>query len=78
MYFPPAQVGIIKVLMLRRERVVSKADIADLVWGRQISSNLIAVNVSHIRGYVNKMESPPFRISTLRNAGYRLTLADRK
>jgi DNA-binding response OmpR family regulator len=74
LYFTPTQVAIVKVLMMRHGRSVSKSDIADLVWGRQIGWNLINVNLHRIRKYIDGLSPAPFRIGTLHGIGFRLFL----
>ena len=71
----PREFAVLRHLLVNRERVISKAQVAEAVWGMAGvgDDNLVETYVSRLR---NKLGAGGRLIETVRGVGYSLRTAD--
>ena len=67
------ELKILSYLMNHAGKIVSRADLIEILWERQIyiDDNTLSVNVTRLRGQLEKLGLPD-RIKTRRGLGYQL------
>jgi DNA-binding response OmpR family regulator len=69
---PMREMRLLQLLMTHADRVVSRDQIRDVVWGGVPGSNTITVHVQRLRQRLGDDQDDPRMILTVRGVGYRL------
>jgi DNA-binding response OmpR family regulator len=72
---PPREFQLLRVLLERAGRVVSRESLLELVWGTStMDSNTLAVHVRRLRRRLGDTADTPWSIESVRGVGYRYRL----
>ena len=69
---PMRELRLLQLLMAHADRVVTREEIRDTVWGGSPGSNTITVHVQRLRQRLGDDQVDPRLILTIRGVGYRL------
>jgi DNA-binding response OmpR family regulator len=69
---PLRELRLLQLLMVNADRVVTREQIRDTVWGGVPGSNTITVHVQRLRHRLGDDQDDPRMILTARGVGYRL------
>ncbi|MBB5872844.1 DNA-binding response OmpR family regulator [Allocatelliglobosispora scoriae] len=69
---PMRELRLLHLLMTHADRVVTRDQIRDIVWGGEPSSNTVTVHVQRLRHRLGDDHQDPHLILTIRGVGYRL------
>ena len=69
---PMRELRLLQLLMVNADRVVTREQIRDAVWGGVLGSNTITVHVQRLRQRLGDDQMNPKLILTIRGVGYRL------
>ena len=73
---PMREMRLLQLLMVHADRVVTREQIRDVVWGGAPGSNTITVHVQRLRQRLGDDQVDPKMILTVRGVGYRLIPPD--
>jgi DNA-binding response OmpR family regulator len=71
---PMRELRLLQLLMTHADRVVTRDQIRDAVWGGAMGSNTLTVHVQRLRQRLGDDQLDPRLIITVRGVGYRLNL----
>lgn len=72
---PPREFRLLRVLLERAGRVVTRENLLELVWGTsRMDSNTLAVHVRRLRQRLGDTAETPWSIESVRGVGYRFRL----
>jgi two-component system alkaline phosphatase synthesis response regulator PhoP len=73
--FTPLEFNMLKILIQEKERVISRNEFLDRIWGEDnmvVSSRTIDSHIANIRKKIENDPSSPKHILSIRGVGYKL------
>ncbi|MFS0880660.1 response regulator transcription factor [Metabacillus niabensis] len=74
----PKELGLIKVFLQNKNKVISKEQLYDTVWGEEFfgMDNTVMVHIRRLREKIEEQPSQPQYLMTVKGLGYRLVIED--
>ncbi|EKN67755.1 response regulator transcription factor [Schinkia azotoformans] len=74
----PKELGLIKVFLQNKNKVISKEQLYDTVWGEEFfgMDNTVMVHIRRLREKIEEQPSHPQYLMTVKGLGYKLAIED--